>query len=95
MFRIIGFAVVVAVLVVGFGPLKDWYAGTMSPEDTVKEIRQRVGESVAGNSDNETTRDPRKARGEDTDVRDQPSEESEKKKPLSAEEMLQEMMKDK
>ncbi len=98
MLKIIGFIVVVAVILIGFGPLQKWYTGDATPQETVNEIRQRVGESVSGDSTSAETASGESTEGDDAE----PSSaeqllpaNQDKDKPLTAEGMLKEMMKDK
>lgn len=48
MFRIIGILVVVVVVYLGFEAIQRWYIGDATPEETVSEIRKKVGESIVG-----------------------------------------------
>lgn len=98
MLKIIGFIVVIAVILIGFGPLQKWYTGDATPQETVNEIRQRVGESVAGN-----TAKAEKTVAEETVELTEPEPPSpeqappinqEQDKPLTAESILKDMMKD-
>ena len=46
MFKLIGFAVVVAVIVIGFPSLKLWYSGDATPQQTVNDVRNSVGQKL-------------------------------------------------
>ena len=58
MFKLIGFAVVVAVFVIGFPSLKLGYSGDATPQQTVNDVRNSVGQKLK-------TEDSGKAKGED------------------------------
>ena len=58
MFKLIGFAVVVAVIVIGFPSLKLWYSGDATPQQTVNDVRNSVGQKLK-------TEDSGKAKGDD------------------------------
>jgi hypothetical protein len=47
MFRLIGIAVFIFVLVVGFPSLMRWYAGEATPKETVLEIRGKISDTLA------------------------------------------------
>jgi hypothetical protein len=57
MFKLIGLAVVVAVIVIGFPSLQRWYAGDATPQQTVNDVRNSLGQKL-------TTEDSGKAKGE-------------------------------
>lgn len=46
MFKLIGIAVVVAVVVIGFPSLQRWYSGEATPQETVQEVRKSVGQKL-------------------------------------------------
>jgi len=46
MFKLIGIIVVVAVVVIGFPALQRWYTGDATPQETVKNVRDSVGQKV-------------------------------------------------
>ncbi len=46
MFKLIGIIVVVAVVIIGFPSLQRWYAGDATPQETVKEMRDSVGQKL-------------------------------------------------
>jgi hypothetical protein len=47
MFNLIGIIVVIIVLVIGFPSLKEWYSGVATPKETVDNIREKLGDSLA------------------------------------------------
>ncbi|MGF7131503.1 hypothetical protein P3T40_002985 [Paraburkholderia sp. EB58] len=51
MFRLIGFAVVVFVLVVGFRPIKSLFEGTRTPSEALEQVRLSVGQTITPNVD--------------------------------------------
>lgn len=89
MLKVIGLVVVIAVIVLGLGPLQKWYTGDATPQETVNEIRQRVGESVAGEASQggqasaPDAADPEQAGADE--------EEEDEDKPRTAEGLLKEM----
>lgn len=48
MFKIIGMVVFFGVLFIGYGALQDWYTGDATPQETVTEVRKKVGEKILG-----------------------------------------------
>lgn len=46
MFRWIGIAVVAAVLYWGFGAIKNWYYGELTPQEAVGEVKRAVGQKL-------------------------------------------------
>ena len=46
MFRLIGMVVVAFVLYVGYNSFNAWYKGDVSPEKTVQEVRQKLGDVI-------------------------------------------------
>lgn len=46
MFRLIGIITVVAVVAIGYPALERWYAGEATPKETVKEVRESVGQKL-------------------------------------------------
>jgi hypothetical protein len=57
MFQIIGLIVVAVVVYLGYDALHKWYAGDATPEETVSEIRQKVGEKILGDNSSESSDD--------------------------------------
>jgi hypothetical protein len=55
MFKLIGIVIVVSVFVIGFESIRKWYTGDASPEETVTEIRDRVGKTISGNTEDRQT----------------------------------------
>lgn len=95
MFKIIGVVVVIAVLLIGFGPLQKWYTGDATPQEAVNEIRQRVGESVSGDTGSieESAEESEENAAPDPLNPDQLLQGGkDNEKPLTAEGMLKEMM---
>lgn len=46
MFKLIGIIVVVAVVIIGFPALQRWYTGEATPQETVKDVRESVGQKL-------------------------------------------------
>jgi hypothetical protein len=68
MFKLIGIVVVVSILVIGFESIREWYSGDASPEEAVTEIRERVGKTISGNTQekgNDTLRNQGAGDGQD------------------------------
>ena len=55
MFKLIGIAVVIGVLFVGYDALQKWYVGDATPGETVTEVRKKVGEKILGQEDNQSS----------------------------------------
>lgn len=90
MFKLIGIVVVVAVLYLGFGAISKWYSGDATPQETVTEVRKRVGETLVGD------KDAPKNSGDSSVARQpaaQPAQATPAQKPLDTDEMLRQMMK--
>jgi hypothetical protein len=50
MFRLIGWVVFIFVLIVGFRPLKAWYEGRATPDETVQKMRTDLGQAISPRS---------------------------------------------
>ena len=46
MFKLIGVIVFVSVVVIGYPSLKRWYSGEASPQETIHELRNSVGQKL-------------------------------------------------
>ncbi len=46
MFKLIGVIVFVSVMFIGYPSLKRWYSGEASPEETIHELRNNVGQKL-------------------------------------------------
>jgi hypothetical protein len=46
MFKLIGMVVFVSVVVIGYPSLQRWYSGEASPEQTLNEMRNSVGQKL-------------------------------------------------
>lgn len=46
MFKLIGVIVFVSVIVIGYPSLKRWYSGEASPQETIHELRNSVGQKI-------------------------------------------------
>jgi hypothetical protein len=57
MFQIIGVLVVVVVVYLGYDALHKWYVGDATPEETVSEVRQKVGERILGDNSGKSSDD--------------------------------------
>ena len=91
MFKLIGFIVVVAVVVIGYPALSRWYAGDSSPQETVEDVRNRVGSALitdgkpSGQSQQQQPSQPAPASGSQNDN---------SREPMNANQMIKNMMKD-
>jgi len=56
MFKLIGIAVVLGVLFIGYEALQKWYSGDATPQATVTEVRKKVGEKILGDEGEPSTR---------------------------------------
>jgi hypothetical protein len=77
MFRLIGFAVVAFILVVGFRPIRSLFEGTKTPSEALEQVRLNVGQAVTPSVDGSAQQMRRAADlSNDTDVAQPPSAES-------------------
>jgi hypothetical protein len=60
MFKLIGIVVFVAVFVIGYPSLKRWYSGEASPEQTLQEMRNSVGQKLITNEQGQPAPAPEK-----------------------------------
>jgi hypothetical protein len=87
MFKIIGMAVFFGVLFIGYGAFQDWYTGDATPQETVTEVRKKVGEKILGEeSVSSAPSKPSSPAGET------PANASSPGKALDTDEMLRKMM---
>ena len=89
MFKLIGLAVVAAVIFWGFDSIQKWYVGDATPQEAVGEVRKVVGEKIMG-SETPSQSEPQKSSAAHSAGQDA----SQPKKPLDTDEMLKRMMKD-
>ncbi|WVN41514.1 hypothetical protein AOB54_08520 [beta proteobacterium MWH-UniP1] len=87
MFRLIGVVVVVAVLYLGFGAIQKWYSGDATPQETVTEVRKRVGETLVGEKD--AAKDPGASPGQAAPA---PQSAPAQQKPLDTDDILRQLM---
>jgi hypothetical protein len=88
MFKLIGIFVVVSVLVLSYDSFKRWFVGDSSPQETVTEVRRKVGEVLIGDH-------ARSHQGRGTDIKpiDPAAPSQSNGIPLDTSEMVREMMK--
>ena len=55
MFKLIGVIVFVSVVVIGYPSLKRWYSGEASPQETIHELRNSVGQKLMTEEPAQTT----------------------------------------
>jgi hypothetical protein len=89
MFKLIGIVVFVAVIVIDYPSLKRWYSGEASPEQTLQEMRNSVGQKLRYSgeaSPEQTLQEMRNSVGQKliTNEQGQPAPAAEKKNDLAA-----------
>jgi len=93
MFKLIGFVVVVVVVVIGYPALSRWYAGESSPQETVEDVRNRLGSALISESKQSSQQQQQQQQFDQPKpvpvVRDENSPE-----PINANQMIKNMMKD-
>ena len=89
MLKLIGFIVVVVVAVIGYPALSRWYAGESSPQETVEDLRNRVGSALI--TDGEQNSQPHKQAGQSAPAPTGQTENS--REPMNANQMIKDMMK--
>ncbi len=90
MFKLIGFIVVLAVVVIGYPALNRWYAGESSPQETVEDVRNRVGSALI--TDGKNNSQSQQPTGQATPAPTVQNDNS--REPMSANQMIKNMMKD-
>jgi hypothetical protein len=91
MFKLIGLIVVVVVVVIGYPALSRWYAGESSPQETVEDLRNRVGSALI--TDDKQSGQPQQQQST------QPApasvgQNNNSREPMNANQMIKNMMKD-
>lgn len=89
MFKLIGFIVVVVVAVIGYPALSRWYAGESTPQETVEDVRNRVGSALI--TDGKQNAQPQQQQS------GQPApaaQNDNSRDPMNANQMIKNMMKD-
>ena len=90
MFKLIGFIVVVVVAVIGYPALSRWYAGESSPQETVEDVRNRVGSALI--TDGKQNSQPQQQAGQPAPASTGQNDNS--REPMNANQMIKNMMKD-
>lgn len=91
MFKLIGFVVVVVVVVIGYPALNRWYSGESSPQETVEDVRNRVGSALI--TDSKQNGLPQQQQTGQPAI--PPTGQSDNsREPMSANQMIKNMMKD-
>lgn len=89
MFKIIGFIVVAVVVVIGYPALSRWYSGESSPQETVEDVRNRVGAAlITEGKQNAQPQQPAQV----APVSGEGNNNS--REPINANQMIKDMMKD-
>ncbi len=88
MFMLIGFIVVVVVAVIGYPALSRWYAGESSPQETVEDVRNRVGSALI--TDGKQNAQPQQQSGQPAPA----TQNDNSRDPMNANQMIKNMMKD-
>lgn len=92
MFKLIGFVVVLAVVVIGYPALSRWYAGESSPQETVEDVRNRVGSALI--TDGKQNAQPQQQQQAGQPAPAPTAQNDNAREPMSANQMIKNMMKD-
>ena len=92
MFKLIGFIVVLAVVVIGYPALSRWYAGESSPQETVEDVRNRVGSALI--TDGKQNAQPQQQQQAGQPAPAPTVQNDNAREPMIANQMIKNMMKD-
>lgn len=90
MFKLIGFIVVLAVLVIGYPYINDWYLGKSTPKETVVNIREQLGKDITPSGNTTSNQVSNKTSAESSAGKAKPEEET---GPMDTEKAARELLK--